>query len=343
MCCWETNESHRKDKNLTAAGQAQGLRVLSRTLPRHVPRLQQAKGHETRRVHQRVVTDCGLATAEFIPLWKFLWRGGSLWQQTEGTGPSPCDGQTTTGTSQSRGAARSVPSHLGERGAAAGNGDETSSTIGTEDGPSAGPISSRCRIWREGDAGAAKGPREFRGSAAGGDASQDGPGPTHAGSPAAGHASSTSQREHGQNLGSFDGDHRKLVEPRRRSTTRAPDTRNPRVEANPSGPLRLSCLKREAQLWTPISPQDRIPSYGIWKRTKSRRWQTSRRHMLPGGPPVEATVSRARKAATGNAPRTPPPKQTRTAAPADAAQGGAPVLAGPKVVSVRSSQHWQSS
>ena len=43
----------------------------------------------------------------------------------------------------------------------------------------------------------------------------------------------------------------------------------------------------------------------------------------PGGPLVEATVSRARKAATENAPRTPPPKQTRTAAPADAAQGGA--------------------
>ena len=36
----------------------------------------------------------------------------------------------------------------------------------------------------------------------------------------------------------------------------------------------------------------------------------------PGGPPVEVTVSRARKAATGNAPITPPPKKTRTAAPA---------------------------
>ena len=53
-----------------------------------------------------------------------------------------------------------------------------------------------------------------------------------AGSPAASDASSTSQREPGQNLGSFDGDHRKLVEPRRKSTTRAPDTRNPGVEAN---------------------------------------------------------------------------------------------------------------
>ena len=43
----------------------------------------------------------------------------------------------------------------------------------------------------------------------------------------------------------------------------------------------------------------------------------------PGGPPVEATVSRAREAATVNTPIAPPPKKTRTAAPADAAQGGA--------------------
>ena len=43
----------------------------------------------------------------------------------------------------------------------------------------------------------------------------------------------------------------------------------------------------------------------------------------PGGPPVEAEVSRARTAATVNTPTTPPPKKTRTAAPADAAQGGA--------------------
>ena len=67
---------------------------------RHVPWLRQAKGRETGRVHQRVGTACGLATAEFTPLWKFLWRGGSLRQQTEGTGPSSCDGQTTTGTVQ---------------------------------------------------------------------------------------------------------------------------------------------------------------------------------------------------------------------------------------------------
>ena len=43
----------------------------------------------------------------------------------------------------------------------------------------------------------------------------------------------------------------------------------------------------------------------------------------PGRPPVEATVSRARKGAAGDTPITPPPKKTRSAASADAAQGGA--------------------
>ena len=41
------------------------------------------------------------------------------------------------------------------------------------------------------------------------------------------------QREPGQHLGSFDRDHRKLGDPRRRPTTRALETRNPGVEANP--------------------------------------------------------------------------------------------------------------
>ena len=40
----------------------------------------------------------------------------------------------------------------------------------------------------------------------------------------------------------------------------------------------------------------------------------------PGGPPDEATVSRARKTATVNTPITPAPKKTRTAAPADAVE-----------------------
>ena len=138
----------------------------------HMPRLQQAEGHETGRVLQRVGTLCGVAAAEWIPLWKF-WRGDSLRQQTEGTSPGSYAGQTTTGTSQNISAARSMPSHLGERGATAGDGHETSPALGTEDGPSARPISSRCRTWREGDASDAEGPGQFRASAAGGDASPD--------------------------------------------------------------------------------------------------------------------------------------------------------------------------
>ena len=59
------------------------------------------------------------------------------------------------------------------------------------------------RIWREGDASAAEGPGEFRASAAGGDASPDRTGDAHAGSPAASDASFPSQREPGENLGSF--------------------------------------------------------------------------------------------------------------------------------------------
>ena len=87
-------------------------------------------------------------------LWKFLWRGDAHRQQTEGTGPSSCDGQTTTGSGQGIGDARSVPVRLGERGATAGGSHETISTLGTEDGPST--ISSCCRIWREGDGSTAR-------------------------------------------------------------------------------------------------------------------------------------------------------------------------------------------
>ena len=105
----------------------------------HVPRLQQAKGHETGRVRQRVVTDCGLATAGWKSFWKFLWRGSSHWQQTKGTGPGSGAGQAKAGAGPSIGAARRVHSHLGERGAGGGNGHETRSALGTENGPSTGP------------------------------------------------------------------------------------------------------------------------------------------------------------------------------------------------------------
>ena len=122
------------------------------------------------------------------------------------------------------------------------------------------------------------------------------------------HASCTRQREPGENLGGFDGDHGKFVEPRRRPTTRKPGTCNPGVEANP---LRLSRLRRVARLWTPSSKQDRIPS---WTKTTPRSWQTSRRRMLQVG---------RRSKQRCNTPITPPPKKTRTAAPADASQSGA--------------------
>ena len=124
---------------------------------------------------------------------EFLWRGGPLWHQTEGTGPSSCDGQTTTGTSRSIGVTRSMHPHLGKRGAAGGGGVEAGSALGIEDGPSADQVPPCCRIWREGAGCNAEGPREFRARTAGGDASPDRPGDAHAGSPAVSDASSTSQ------------------------------------------------------------------------------------------------------------------------------------------------------
>ena len=52
----------------------------------------------------------------------------------------------------------------------------------------------------------------------------------------------------------------------------------------------------------------------------------------PGGPPVEATVSRARKAGAERTPMAPPPKKTGTAAPAAVEQVWYPAIAGPTVV-----------
>ena len=66
--------------------------------------------------------------------------------------------------------------------------------------------------------------------------------------------------------------------------------------------LRFSRLRRGAQLWTPAEEMADFEEAHA-----------------PGGPLVEATVSRARKVATENTPMTPPPKKTRTAVPADAA------------------------
>ena len=116
--------------------------------------------------------------------------------------------------------------------------------------------------------------------------------------------------EAGETEKCFDGDHRKLVEPRRRPTTRKPGTCNPGVEANSpdlfgyhvSGGLRG--FGRRVQSRTGSR----------WTKTTRRSWQTSRRRMLQVGRRLKQRC---------NTPITPPPKKTRTAAPADASQSGA--------------------
>ena len=76
----------------------------------------------------------------------------------------------------------------------------------------------------------------------------------HAGSATAGNASSTSQREPGQILGSFDRTCRKHVESGGRTTTRPTDPRNPRVKgdsshliSNPVPGRRRSCGGRDGR------------------------------------------------------------------------------------------------
>ena len=72
-----------------------------------------------------------------------------------------CIGTAAADTGRSIGDARGMYPDLGKRGAAGGGSDEASSALGTEDGPSAGQISSCSRSWREGDASAAEGPRRI--------------------------------------------------------------------------------------------------------------------------------------------------------------------------------------
>ena len=57
----------------------------------------------------------------------------------------------------------------------------------------------------------------------------------------------------------------------------------------------------------------RTTNSGTRTRTKPRIWSDFEEAHAPGGAPVEATMSRARKAATRNTPMTPPPKKFRTA------------------------------
>ena len=90
----------------------------------HMPLLQQAKGHELE---------------EYIN----EWSQSVAWPQQSGYPSENSSGEAT---------------HSGNKG---DDGHETSPALGTEDRPSAGPISSRCRIRREGDASAAEGQVNF--------------------------------------------------------------------------------------------------------------------------------------------------------------------------------------
>ena len=184
---------------------------------------------------------------------------------------------------------RGLHSNFGVQGDEGGGTDETSSAHGPEDGPGASQISLSCRREREGARSAAEGQGEFRASAAGGNKAQADLQKVMQEAPHAGNASSTSQHEPGQIFGSFGRAHRNMWNPEARQPPEHPDACNPGVEAN-SSDLFGSRLRRGAQLWTPTLPQEN-PSCGIRRKTTPRRWQTSRK--------------------------------TRTAAPVDAAQGGA--------------------
>ena len=92
-----------------------------------------------------------------------------------------------------------------------------------------------------------------------------------------------------------------------------------------------SGIRRVALLRTPNSPQDRIPSCGIWKKTKPRRWQTSRRLMLQVGrlSKQQCQGQSSNREYTDN---TAAEEDTQRSANGCGA-GWSPVLAGPKVVS----------
>ena len=111
--------------------------------------------------------------------------------------------------------------------------------------------------------------------------------------PAPSDASSTSQREPGQNLRGFDRDHRKYVEPRRRTTTTG-TTRftQSRSRGKSSRPLRSFCPRKVAQHWTP----SRTPSSGDLDEDKAEDLgDLEEAKHAPGGPPVEAPMTRVGK------------------------------------------------
>ena len=138
------------------------------------------------------------------------------------------------------------------------------------------------------------------------------------GSPVASNASSTSQREPGQNLGSFDRNYRKHVEPRRRATT---DHLINVIRVSKAILLTSSVILSQEGGAALVAEQDAGPE--LWNLDEGETEQMADLVEVhaPGGPPVETT--RARKAAAERTPMTPPPKKTRTVAPVAVEQGGA--------------------
>ena len=94
--------------------------------------------------------------------------------------------------------------HLGKQGAEGGGGDEASSALGTEDGPSAGQISSMLsKLEEKAMEAMQKAQENFEQAQQEVIQAQTDLQTAHAGSTAASDASSTSQCEPGQNLGSM--------------------------------------------------------------------------------------------------------------------------------------------
>ena len=118
------------------------------------------------------------------------------------------------------------------------------------------------------------------------------------------------EREPGKSPGGFDGIIEKLWN--------AGQPLENLIHANP-GVLRLSCLRRGGAALDAEDKEGQDSELWDLDENEAEEMADFEDAHAPGGPPVEATVSRARKAATGNT----PPKKTRTAAPADTAQGGA--------------------
>ena len=155
-------------------------------------------------------------------------------------------------------------------------------------------------------------------AAQGGDTGSNGPGQVCAGSPVASNASSTSQRERVQNLGSPDGNYRNMWNP---DAGQPPEHLMHAIQESrailQTSPVILS--QEGAQLCLP----SKMPNSGTWTNTKPSRWRTSQRSTLQAGRCRRRPEHR--KATAERTPLTPPQqKKTRTMEPEAVEQGGAP-------------------